>query len=68
MNNSIAFILLALAAGAMIPFQTAMNAQLGKALQSPWHSALNLTRPGYIFNHFFCQPKRQGHTGTAHAV
>jgi transporter family-2 protein len=42
MNNSIVFILLAVAAGAMIPFQSAMNAQLGKAVQSPYYSALTV--------------------------
>ncbi|MBC7887307.1 MAG: DMT family transporter [Ferruginibacter sp.] len=42
MNNAILFIVLALSAGMMIPFQTAMNAQLGKALQSPYFSALTV--------------------------
>ena len=40
MNNSLFFIMLSLLAGAMIPFQSAMNAQLGKSLQSPYFSAL----------------------------
>lgn len=42
MNNQILFIILALFAGAMIPFQSAMNTQLGKALQSPYYSALTV--------------------------
>lgn len=42
MENSFLFIVLALAAGMMIPFQSAMNAQLGKALQSPYYAALTV--------------------------
>jgi transporter family-2 protein len=42
MDNAILFIVLALSAGIMIPFQSAMNAQLGKALQSPYYSALTV--------------------------
>ena len=42
MNQSIFFIALALLAGAMIPFQSAMNAQLGKTLQSPYYSSLTV--------------------------
>ena len=42
MSNQIIFIILALGAGMMIPFQSAMNAQLGKALQSPYYSALTV--------------------------
>ena len=42
MNQSIIFIALALLAGAMIPFQSAMNAQLGKSLQSPYYSSLTV--------------------------
>ncbi len=42
MNNSILFIALALLAGMLIPFQSAMNAQLGKTLQSPYFSALTV--------------------------
>lgn len=40
MNNSFLFLLLSLMAGMMIPFQSVMNARLGKALQSPYYSAL----------------------------
>jgi transporter family-2 protein len=40
MNTQLVFLLLSLLAGMMIPFQSAMNAQLGKALQSPYYSAL----------------------------
>ena len=42
MSNQIFFIILSLCAGMMIPFQSAMNAQLGKALQSPYYSALTV--------------------------
>lgn len=42
MENSFLFIMLALAAGMMIPFQSAMNAQLGKALQSPYYASLTV--------------------------
>jgi bacterial/archaeal transporter family-2 protein len=42
MNNSILYIMLAISAGAMIPFQSAMNTQLGKSLQSPYFSALTV--------------------------
>jgi bacterial/archaeal transporter family-2 protein len=42
MNSQILFIFLALFAGAMIPFQSAMNAQLSKSLQSPYYSALTV--------------------------
>ncbi len=40
MNNSLLFLLLSLTAGMMIPFQSALNARLGKALQSPYYAAL----------------------------
>jgi bacterial/archaeal transporter family-2 protein len=42
MNNAILFIILAISAGAMIPFQSAMNTALGKNLQSPYFSALSV--------------------------
>lgn len=42
MSDQLSFILLALCAGMMIPFQSAMNAQLGKALQSPYYAALSV--------------------------
>ncbi len=42
MNSTLYFIVLALLAGMMIPFQSAMNAQLGKAIQSPYYSALTV--------------------------
>ena len=42
MSNQILFIMLSLCAGMMIPFQSAMNAQLGKTLQSPYFSALTV--------------------------
>lgn len=42
MNTQLLFIGLSLLAGIMIPFQSAMNAQLGKALQSPYYSAITV--------------------------
>ena len=42
MNTQLLFIVLAVLAGAMIPFQSAMNTQLGKSLQSPYYSALTV--------------------------
>jgi transporter family-2 protein len=42
MSNPIFFIILSLAAGMMIPFQSAMNAALGKSLQSPYFSTLTV--------------------------
>ena len=42
MNPTILFVVLALLAGAMIPFQSAMNTALGKQLQSPYFSALTV--------------------------
>ncbi len=42
MSNSILLIILAISAGAMIPFQSAMNTALGKNLQSPYFSALSV--------------------------
>lgn len=42
MNNQLIFLSLSLLAGAMIPFQSAMNSQLGKSLQSPYYSALTV--------------------------
>lgn len=42
MSTQLTFIILALFAGMMIPFQSAMNAQLGKTLQSPYYSALTV--------------------------
>lgn len=42
MSDQLLFIILALSAGMMIPFQSAMNAQLGKTLQSPYYSALTV--------------------------
>lgn len=42
MNQQFMFIILALLAGAMIPFQSAMNSTLGKHLQSPYFSALSV--------------------------
>ncbi|WP_266363285.1 DMT family transporter [Tellurirhabdus rosea] len=42
MSNQLLYILLAVGAGAMIPFQSAMNTQLGKSLQSPYFSALTV--------------------------
>lgn len=42
MSHSILFIILAIGAGAMIPFQSAMNAALSKSLQSPYFSALSV--------------------------
>lgn len=42
MTNQILFIALSLCAGMMIPFQTAMNAQLGKALQSPYFASITV--------------------------
>jgi bacterial/archaeal transporter family-2 protein len=42
MSNAILFFFLAMVAGVMIPFQSAMNAQLGKSLQSPYYSTLTV--------------------------
>lgn len=42
MNNAIFLVILAISAGAMIPFQSAMNTALGKQLQSPYFSALSV--------------------------
>jgi bacterial/archaeal transporter family-2 protein len=42
MNSSILFTVLAMTAGALIPFQSVMNAQLGKSLQSPYYSSLTV--------------------------
>lgn len=42
MSNSLLYLTLALVAGAGIPFQSAMNSQLGKSLQSPSYSALTV--------------------------
>lgn len=42
MNNTILLIIMAISAGALIPFQSAMNAALGKNLQSPYFSALSV--------------------------
>ena len=42
MSSQLLFIILALGAGIMIPFQSAMNTQLGKTLQSPYYSALTV--------------------------
>ncbi len=48
MNTSLLFILPAIAAGAMIPFQSAMNTQLGKSLQSPYFSALTVFAVAWV--------------------
>lgn len=56
MNASIFVILLSLLAGMMIPFQSAMNAQLGKSLQSPYFAALTvfvIAAAGLIIYLFF---------------
>lgn len=42
MSSQLTFIVLAVFAGAMIPFQSAMNAQLSKTLQSPYYSAFSV--------------------------
>ncbi len=42
MNSPMLFIALAVLAGAMIPFQSAMNTALGKNLHSPYFSALSV--------------------------
>ncbi|CAN5587800.1 DMT family transporter [soil metagenome] len=42
MSGQIIFIALSFFAGIMIPFQSAMNAQLGKGLQSPYYAALSV--------------------------
>ncbi|WP_338876393.1 DMT family transporter [Spirosoma sp. SC4-14] len=41
-DNQLLFLVLALLAGGMIPFQSAMNSQLGRSLQSPYFSALTV--------------------------
>lgn len=48
MNNQILFILLSLCAGIMIPFQSAMNAQLGKILQSSYYATLTVFFVAFI--------------------
>ena len=48
MNLNLIYILLALLAGCMIPFQSAMNAGLGKSLQSPYYSALTVFITAFI--------------------
>ncbi len=48
MNQSILYLLLSLMAGMMIPFQTAMNAQLGKSLHSPYYSAVTVFVVAFI--------------------
>jgi bacterial/archaeal transporter family-2 protein len=48
MNNSIIYIILAISAGAMIPFQSAMNTQLGRSLQSPYYSALSVFAIAFV--------------------
>ncbi len=42
MIHSILPVILAISAGAMIPFQSAMNTALGRNLQSPYFSALSV--------------------------
>lgn len=42
MNQAVILVALAILAGAAIPFQSAMNASLGKSLQSPYFSALSV--------------------------
>ncbi|QHV97723.1 DMT family transporter [Spirosoma endbachense] len=42
MINSFLYLLLAVFAGVVIPFQSAINTQLGKSLQSPYYSALTV--------------------------
>ena len=41
-DNQLLSLALALLAGGMIPFQSAMNSQLGRSLQSPYYSALTV--------------------------
>lgn len=41
-DKQLLFLGLALLAGGMIPFQSAMNSQLGRSLQSPYYSALTV--------------------------
>jgi bacterial/archaeal transporter family-2 protein len=48
MNNAILFIILAISAGAMIPFQSAMNTALGKSLQSPYFAALTVFAVAFV--------------------
>lgn len=48
MSNSIVYFILAISAGAMIPFQSAMNTQLGKNLESPYFSALTVFVTAFV--------------------
>jgi bacterial/archaeal transporter family-2 protein len=59
MNNSLSYIILAISAGAMIPFQSAMNTQLGKSLQSPYFSALSVFAVAFVGLCFYVLIARQ---------
>ena len=48
MDTSILFLALSLLAGALIPFQNAMNSALGKQLQSPYFSTLIVFAVGLL--------------------
>lgn len=59
MNTQLLFIMLSLCAGMMIPFQSAMNAQLGKSLQSPYFSALSVFVVAVVGLSFYLLISRQ---------
>ncbi len=60
MSETILFISLAILAGAAIPFQSAMNASLGKSLQSPYFSALTVFLVAFIGMILYVLMARQG--------
>lgn len=59
MNQTILFVALAILAGAAIPFQSAMNASLGKSLQSPYFSALTVFMVAFIVMTVYIAVSRQ---------
>jgi transporter family-2 protein len=60
MSQTILFVSLAILAGAAIPFQSAMNASLGKSLQSPYFSALTVFLVAFIGMILYVIMARQG--------
>lgn len=60
MSQTILLISLAIIAGAAIPFQSAMNASLGKSLQSPYFSALTVFLVAFIAMILYVVISRQG--------
>ncbi len=60
MSQTILLTALAILAGAAIPFQSAMNAALGKSLQSPYYSALSVFLVAFIALGTYMLLSRQG--------